>query len=80
MYPSFSQTAILDSEQFGYETPRIVPQRLISNPADVVRNIVKGIQKDQLSVFPDKHARRMHYIKRFVPWLIPMVLRVDEAD
>ncbi len=80
VYPSFSQTAILDSEQFGYETPRIVPQRLISDPADVVRNIIEGVQKNQLSVFPDKHARRVHYIKRFAPWLIPMVIRVEGAD
>jgi hypothetical protein len=36
VYPCFSQTAILDSPQFGYEEQRIVPAYLISDPSDVV--------------------------------------------
>lgn len=75
VYPSFSQTAILDSEQFGYEVRRTIPQRLISDPADVVEKIIEGIQRNRLHVFPDKHARYGHYIKRFAPWLIPLLLK-----
>ena len=73
VYPCFSRTPILDSAQYGYEERRAVPEHLISEPADVVSRIIDGVQKDKLSVFPDKHARRIHYLQRFVPWLIPML-------
>ena len=75
VYPCFSRTPILDSAQYGYGERRAVPEYLISEPADVVAQIIRGIQRDRLHVFPDKHARRIHYIKRLVPWLIPLIDR-----
>jgi len=75
VYPCFSRTPILDSAQYGYEERRGIPEHLISEPADVVAQILKGVQKDKLHVFPDKHARRIHYLKRFMPWVIPMLHR-----
>ena len=75
VYPYFSRTPILDSPRFGYDEPSAVPERLISEPADVVANIIKGVEQNRLHVFPDKHARRIHYIKRFLPWLIPTLSR-----
>lgn len=80
VYPCFSRTPILDSAQYGFEERRSVPERLISDPADVVAEIVKGVQTNRLHVFPDKHARRIHYLKRFVPWVIPLLNRRMEAD
>ncbi len=80
VYPCFSRTPILDSPQYGYEEKRAVPENLISEPADVVANIVKGVRKNKLHVFPDRHARRIHYLKRFVPWLIPLLNRRMQAD
>lgn len=75
IYPCFSRTPILDSAQFGYNERRAVPEYLISEPSDVVSRIIRGVQKNQLHVFPDKHARRIHYLKRFMPWVIPMLNR-----
>ncbi len=75
VYPCFSRTPILDSPQFGYEERRAVPDHLISDPSDVVRQIIVGVEEDRLHVFPDKHARRIHYLKRFVPWIIPLLNR-----
>lgn len=75
VYPCFSRTPILDSAQFGYDERRAVPEHLISEPSDVVARIIRGVQKNQLHVFPDKHARRIHYLKRFMPWVIPMLNR-----
>lgn len=80
VYPCFSRTPILDSPQYGYEEKREVPENLISEPADVVANIIQGVRKKTLHVFPDKHARRIHYLKRFVPWLIPLLNRRMQAD
>jgi short-subunit dehydrogenase len=73
VYPCFSRTPILDSAQYGYAEKRAVPDHLISEPADVVAQIIKGVRRDRLHVFPDKHARRIHYIKRFAPWIIPLM-------
>lgn len=75
VYPCFSRTPILESPQFGYEERRAVPEYLISEPSDVVRKILQGIEKNRLHVFPDKHARRIHYLVRFMPWIIPLLNR-----
>ena len=80
VYPCFSRTAILDSPQHGYEERRVVPGYLISEPADVVRRIIAGVRRKRLHVFPDKHARRIHYIARFAPWLLPMLNRRLQAE
>jgi len=80
VYPCFSRTPILDSPQYGYQEKREVPERLISEPADVVANILKGVRNNKLHVFPDKHARRIHYMKRFAPWLIPVLNRRMQED
>ena len=75
VYPSFSQTPILESPQYGYERKRRVPQHLLSNPSDVVAQAIAGVRKQKLHVFPDKYARRAYYLLRFVPWLLPLVDR-----
>jgi short-subunit dehydrogenase len=80
VYPCFSRTPILDSPQFGYEERRAVPDHLISEPADVVEQILKGVRKNKLHVFPDKHARRIHYLKRFTPWVIPLLNRRMQSE
>jgi short-subunit dehydrogenase len=79
VYPFFSRTPILDSPQYGSEEKRKVPERLISEPAEVIANVIKGVRKNELHVFPDKHARRIHYLKRFVPWVIPLLSRRMQA-
>jgi short-subunit dehydrogenase len=80
VYPCFSQTAILDSPQYGYEQQRVVPEYLISEPADVVARIIKGVRGNTLHVFPDKYARLTHYISRFAPWLVPVLERRMQAE
>jgi short-subunit dehydrogenase len=80
IYPCFSQTAILDSPQFGYEQRRTVPAYLISEPADVVARMIDGVRRNRLHVFPDKHSRRIHYVTRFAPWLVPILDRRMQAQ
>lgn len=75
VYPCFSRTPILDSPQYGYEERRVVPEYLISNPADVVGQVIMGIRRNRLHVFPDRYARVIHYVSRFAPWLVPMLNR-----
>ncbi len=70
VYPFFSRTPILDSEQFGDEPRRRVPDDVVTDPADVVRAILNGIRRDKPHVFPDPMARRLHILKRLFPWLV----------
>lgn len=70
VYPFFSRTPILDSEQFGDEPRRRVPDDIVTDPANVVGEILQGIRKDRAHVFPDKTARRLHIMKRLFPWLV----------
>lgn len=80
VYPCFARTPILDSPRYGYDEPMEVPPGLISEPEDVVARMLEGIRQDRLHVFPDKHARRVHLLTRFVPWLIPILNRRMRAQ
>ena len=80
VYPSFSQTPILDSPQYGYEERRVVPAYLLSDPSDVVAQMIDGVRRNRLHVFPDKYARRIHYVTRFAPWLVPLLERRMQAE
>lgn len=75
VYPFFSRTPILNSEQFGYETRHEVPDDMVTDPADVVAEIVKGVKNNRRDIFPDKMSRRIHYLKRFIPWVLPVINR-----
>ncbi len=79
VYPFFSRTPILDSDQFGYESRREVPLDMATDPADVVAAIIKGIRANRLHIFPDNKAKQIHYITRLIPWVVPiLVKRLDE--
>jgi short-subunit dehydrogenase len=80
VYPCFSQTPILDSPQYGYEHRRLPPAYLVSEPSDVVARIIEGIRRKRLHVFPDRHSRRIHYVTRFAPWLVPWLNRRMQAE
>lgn len=75
VYPSFSQTPILDSPQYGFTTKLKVPPYLVSDPAHVVEQIVCSVRRRKLHVFPDKYSRVSYYLLRFAPWLLTMVER-----
>ena len=75
VYPFFSRTPILDSDQFGYEKRREVPDDIVTDPADVVAAIIKGIRRNKAHIFPDRTAKQLHYIARFAPWIVPVLNR-----
>ena len=80
VFPCFSRTPILDSPQYGYEDRREVPEYLISEPNDVVRNIIKGVRRNHRYVFPDRYARLIQYLTRFAPWAVPYIDRRLDAQ
>lgn len=70
VYPWFSRTPILQSEQYGRDEPREVPTKWVTEPEDVVAAIIKGIRKNKHHIFPDKMANLVQRIKRYAPFLL----------
>ncbi len=75
VYPCFSRTPILDSDQFGFESRREVPDDMLTDPVDVVAEIIKGVKRDRRDIFPDKLARRIYLLKRFAPGILSLFER-----
>jgi short-subunit dehydrogenase len=79
VYPFFSRTPILDSDQFGYEKRREVPIEMATDPADIVAAIIKGVARNKRHIFPDRTAKQIHYVSRLFPWIVPVLSkRLDE--
>jgi short-subunit dehydrogenase len=67
IYPSFTRTKILHSEQYGYEETKYVPDLLIGEPRFVIKKLIKGIKKNKLYVYPGLIAKTLHLLKRSSP-------------
>jgi len=81
VYPSFSRTPILDSEQFGYAERRRVPDHMVTDPADIVAAIIRGVRRNRAHIFPDGFALATHYLQRFLPGVIPLLqMRLDRSN
>ncbi|WP_416668565.1 SDR family NAD(P)-dependent oxidoreductase [Egbenema bharatensis] len=72
VYPFFSRTPILQSKRYGTlaKTASPLPDRLITDPALVMSRTLRGIERNQLHVFPDRIASTIHWAKRFAPRLL----------
>jgi short-subunit dehydrogenase len=69
VYPFFSRTPILESQQYGTLASGnpIVPEHLVTAPANVIRETIQGIAGNKLHVFPDAIAKSTHLLKRYTP-------------
>jgi short-subunit dehydrogenase len=75
VYPFFSRTPILQSKRYGTLAKEAddLPDRLITDPAVVMRRTIRGIERNQLHVFPDRIAYTAHLLQRFAPWLLDWI-------
>ena len=75
VYPFFSRTPILQAKRYGAlaEETEGIPDHLITDPAVVMRRTIRGIERNQLHVFPDRIAYTAHLLKRFAPWLLDWI-------
>lgn len=71
VYPFFSRTPILQSERYGTlaQNSKAFPENLATDPAEVMAKTIKAIARNQLQVFPDKMANRIHLLKQYFPRL-----------
>lgn len=80
VYPWFSRTAILNSEQFGPEEKTEVPDDLVTDPAEVVARMLQGVTKEKQHIFPDKMATRIQFAKRHFPRLFNRMMKRMEQN
>lgn len=75
VYPFFSRTPILQAERFGSLAQRMqeLPANIVTDPADVMRETLKGIVNNQLHVFPDRTAKILYRFKRYSPQLLDWI-------
>jgi len=64
IYPFFSRTPILQSEQFGGGRQLTLPDRLLTDPDQIMATLVQGIKRRRLHVYPDGMARRIRLLRR----------------
>jgi len=69
-YPFFTRTPILKSEQIGVNKELSVPDFLLSEPDDVIRDLMKGIKNDSMHVHPGGIAKTVEFVSRFLPGLL----------
>ncbi|GAB4213572.1 MAG: SDR family oxidoreductase [Roseiflexaceae bacterium] len=69
IYPFFARTAILQSERFGGADTNL-PSWLIYDPARVMADLVEGIRRRQLHVYPGAIPRAIDLLRRAAPWAV----------
>ena len=79
VYPFYSDTAILDSPRYGTLAERNpieeIDKSAATNPADVVRAVIAGVEANRLHIFPDRYARGIYRLMRHAPWLFERLRR-----
>ena len=75
VYPWFSRTPILESESFGPKQNLEVPEDQVTEPADVIGEVVRGVKNNVDDIFPDKMARRIQFISRHFPRMLNRMIR-----
>lgn len=75
VYPYFSRTPIVDSAKFGSMAQRTLADSELTNPADVMAEVVLGIEQNKQHIFPDRMAKQTQFLKRHFPSLFTIIAR-----
>lgn len=79
VYPYFSRTPILESPRYGIlgeeNSADQLDRQEVTEPSDVVAEVIQSIEQNVQEIFPDKTARTVHRLQRYTPWLLKPVLK-----
>lgn len=79
VYPFYSRTPILQSPRFGTlaSANPLNDQTLqgVTNPEKVVANMIDGIERERLHIFPDRTAVLIYRLYRYTPPLFKLAKR-----
>ncbi len=76
VYPYFARTPILESEHFGSSARSVLPDSQIEDPAQVIAELISGVQAGKPHIYPGKTAKRIRNIQRLGPWAAPLLQRL----
>lgn len=72
IYPFFTRTPILQSEQFGGQQ-RALPDWLIYDPAQVMAVLIEGIRRRKTDIYPGAIPRLIDTLQRLAPWSLRLL-------
>ncbi len=75
VYPFFARTPILDAERYGRRNPASLPDAIVYDPDFIAAHILKGIERRRLHVLPGAIPKGIERIRRWAPWLLPILDR-----
>lgn len=67
IYPFFTNTPMMQSPQYGMKEKKQIPFFLLSTPEEVISELIYGIKRDHLHVFPGLIAKTAEFMSRMVP-------------
>ena len=73
LYPFFTDTPILQSEQFGFKNKKMIPDYLLSKPSDVINDLIKGMEKETLHIYPGVVPYTIDMLTRFMPGFVEIL-------
>jgi short-subunit dehydrogenase len=71
VYPFFARTAILNSPHYGAAPRQELPDDIIEDPEKVMAELLQGIRRKQLHVYPGRTAKTIEFLTRVAPWALP---------
>lgn len=77
IYPFFTRTPILDSQRFGGIDVQVPDKGPIYEPPFVIRELIQGIKKNQLHIFPGSIPKAIVAANRFFPSIVPYLSRLS---
>jgi short-subunit dehydrogenase len=80
IYPFFARTSILQLERFGEKMLRTIPDQMLYDPDFIVAELIKGIRKRKLHVFPGAIPKHINRMTRMMPWAMPLIVRLLERN
>ncbi|MGF1507414.1 MAG: SDR family NAD(P)-dependent oxidoreductase, partial [Anaerolineae bacterium] len=79
VYPFYSRTPMIGAPRHGSLPEPNLSDDLVTDPAEVIRQAVAGIEADVLHLFPDRYARTLSLIKRYIPRILPRLFKRLES-
>ncbi len=80
LYPFFTDTPILQSEQYGFKDKKAIPEFLLSTPKDVIKDLLNGMKKNELHIYPGMVSQSIDIITRIFPGLMESISRGQIAQ
>ena len=80
LYPFFTDTPILQSEQYGFKDKKVIPEFLLSTPKNVIKDLLNGMKKNELHIYPGMVPQSIDLITRIFPGLMENLSRGQIAQ